>query len=67
MEKLFEITGGVDIFILNASIQFRNRWTDITAEEFERQINSNLQAPMLLMQKYIPGMINKGWELIQYV
>ena len=66
-EKLFEITGGVDILILNASIQFRNRWTDITAEEFERQINSNLQAPMFLMQKYIPGMINKGWGLIQYV
>ena len=60
-EKLFEITGGVDILILNASIQFRNRWTDITAKEFERQINCNLRAPMFLMQKYIPGMINKGW------
>ena len=60
-EKLYEKTGDIDILILNASIQIRNKWTDISMDEFERQINCNLRAPMLLMQKYIPKMIQREW------
>lgn len=60
-ERLYEITGDIDILILNASIQIRNKWTDISDDEFSRQINCNLRAPMLLMQKYIPKMTGKGW------
>lgn len=60
-ESLYEITGDIDILILNASIQIRNKWTDISSEEFSRQINCNLRAPMMLMQKYIPYMTGQGW------
>lgn len=63
-DRLYEITGDVDILILNASIQFRNRWTDITVDEFEQQINCNLRSAMLLMQKYVIGMIDKKWGRI---
>ena len=63
-ERLYEITGDVDILVLNASIQFRNRWTDITAYEFEQQINCNLRSAMFLMQKYVSGMLDKKWGRI---
>ena len=63
-DKLYEVTGDVDILILNASIQFRKRWTDITVGEFEQQINCNLRSAMLLMQKYVSGMLNKKWGRI---
>ena len=54
----------VDILILNASIQYRKSWCDITTEDFENQINCNLRGPMLLMQKYVPNMIKNGWGRI---
>ena len=50
-----------DILILNASLQYRKKWMDITIEEFDRQINCNLRSSLLLMQQYLPGMIKRGW------
>lgn len=54
----------IDILILNASIQYRNNWEKITVDEFEDQINCNLRAAMLLMQKYAPLMVKKSWGRI---
>lgn len=51
----------VDILVLSASVELRNNWTDITDEEFELQINTNLRAPMKLMQKFIPEMQQRKW------
>ena len=63
-KKLASLLPSADILILNASIQIRKRWTDITAEEFERQIACNLRASLLLMQQYAPGMAASGWGRI---
>lgn len=60
-ERLYAVTGDVDILVLNASIQFRRAWDEITADEFAAQINVNLRASLLLIQKYAPGMQQKGW------
>lgn len=50
-----------DILVLSAGIEIRNQWTDITDAEFDAQINTNLRAPMKLMQHFIPGMQAHGW------
>lgn len=63
-EKLYNITGEVDILILNASVQYRKAWNEITLDEFEAQINTNLRASMLLIQKYASHMQKKGWGRI---
>lgn len=60
-EKLFEKTGEVDCLILNASVQYKNDWTKVTTEEFEKQINVNFRSSFLLMQKYIPEMAKNGF------
>ncbi len=60
-QALFEMTGAVDILILNASVQYKEEWNDITLEHFEKQINTNIRSTLLLMQSYIPAMKEKGF------
>lgn len=60
-EILFEQTGNVDILVLNASVQIRKEWNQISGEEFDYQIATNLKASLSLMQKYVPYMQSKKW------
>lgn len=50
-----------DILVLNAGLEIRNKWTDITDDELDTQINTNLRAPMKLMQLFVPGMQERRW------
>ncbi len=54
----------IDILILNASVQFRKSWDEVTAEEFELQINTNLRASLFLIQELYPAMKQKHWGRI---
>ena len=53
---LKEKTGGVDVLILNASVQFKQKWTDISDKEIEKQLNVNVVSSLKLMQTYFPDM-----------
>lgn len=61
VKRIFEKTGALDIVVANASVQFRAPWNEISAEEFERQINVNLRSTLELMQSYLPAMQAKKW------
>lgn len=63
-EILYEQTGDVDILILNASVQFRKPWDEITKEEFAVQINVNFRSSLELIQKYVPYMKQNHWGRI---
>ena len=54
----------VDILVLNASVQIRNEWEQITPEEFDTQMHTNFRASLLLIQACVPGMRKKGWGRI---
>ena len=54
----------LDILVLNASIQYRKHWEDITAQDFAEQMNVNLRASMLLIQKAVPHMREQHWGRI---
>jgi NAD(P)-dependent dehydrogenase (short-subunit alcohol dehydrogenase family) len=56
--------GGVDILVLNASIQYRKSWREITASDFNDQMNVNVRSSMLLIQKAVPFMERSGWGRI---
>lgn len=60
-ETIYARTGDVDVLILNASIQYRNPWKNITVEEFEIQMRVNLLSTLSLMQKYVPFMESQKW------
>lgn len=62
--SLFEKTGAVDILVLNASVQYKEPWDEITDEHFAAQVNVNLRSTLGLMQAYYPAMKEKGWGRI---
>lgn len=39
----------VEILFLNASIELRREWTEITDEEYDLQMNTNLRSSIKLM------------------
>lgn len=64
LNRLYETTGGVDILVLNASIQYKRAWDKFTDEEFENQIDCNLKSTYYLIKKYAPYMQKQKWGRI---
>lgn len=64
VQELAGKVGNIDILVLNASVQIRNVWESITVDEFYTQINTNLLASMLLIQKAVPHMKKQKWGRI---
>jgi len=62
--KSKELLGSVDILVLNASVQIRKKWQDISPEEFELQVNVNMRSSLMLIQKFIPHMQEQRWGKI---
>ena len=54
----------IDILVLNASVQIRRRWSDVTHDDFCRQMNVNVRASLELIQCCVPDMEAKGWGRI---
>lgn len=55
---------GVDVLVLNASVQYRRPWQEITAEEATAQLNCNFLSSLLLIQAVAPHMEKSGWGRI---
>ncbi len=60
-EKLYAAVGDVDILVLNASVQFRKKWDEITAEEMEIQLQTNFKSSFRLIQLCAPYMEKNHW------
>ena len=56
--------GGVDILVVNASIEILEDWQAISRAHFDRQIQVNLWATLALLQAVAPGMLARGWGRI---
>ncbi len=52
---------GIDILVLNASIEILQDYTEITGAIFDRQIAINLRAPLILLQHLLPPMRARRW------
>jgi NAD(P)-dependent dehydrogenase (short-subunit alcohol dehydrogenase family) len=64
VNELYAKTGAVDCLILNASVQYKEAWTEITDETFDRQFDVNVKSTLKLMQAYYPAMKEKGFGRI---
>jgi NAD(P)-dependent dehydrogenase (short-subunit alcohol dehydrogenase family) len=58
------LPAAIDILVLNASVQVRKDWDQVTLEEFKFQMNVNLRASLELIQCCVPDMKEKGWGRI---
>jgi NAD(P)-dependent dehydrogenase (short-subunit alcohol dehydrogenase family) len=56
--------GGIDILVMNASIEILEDWQTIPRAHFDRQIQVNLWATLALLQALAPGMLARGWGRI---
>lgn len=61
---LYKKTGAVDCLILNASVQYKQQWQEITEEAIDRQFSVNVKSTLLLMQAYYPAMKENGFGRI---
>ena len=61
---LYAKTGAVDCLILNASVQYKEKWTDISDDALEKQITVNFKSTLRLMQDYYPAMKEQGFGRI---
>lgn len=62
--KIAKLAGNIDILVLNASIQYRRNWEQITINEFNEQISCNLLSSVLLIQQFVPYMRENKWGRI---
>lgn len=53
-----------DILVLNASLQYRNSWENISVKECEEQLNCNFVSSLLLIKAATPFMKQNKWGRI---
>ena len=63
-EKLFLKTSGVDILVLNASLQIKKPWDAFNEEDFDSQVTCNLKCTYFIIKKYIGYMKENKWGRI---
>ena len=62
--SIFGAVSGADVLVLNASLQYRTPWQQITTEACYEQLNCNFVSSMLLIQAAVPHMKEAGWGRI---
>lgn len=63
-KELAEKIGAIDVLVLNASLQYRTPWEEISVEACQEQLNCNFVSSMLLIQAVVPHMKEQGWGRI---
>ncbi|MDF3057855.1 MAG: short-chain dehydrogenase [Rariglobus sp.] len=56
--------GGIDILVLNASVQTRKSWLEFTRADVDRQVAVNYRSSLELLQLAAPGMMAGKWGRI---
>lgn len=63
-KKISSVVANADVLVLNASLQYRTPWQEITTEACYEQLNCNFVSSMLLVQAAVPHMKETGWGRI---
>ena len=63
-KKLAKKLTDVDVLVLNASVQYRTPWQEITTDACYDQLNCNFVSSMVLIQAVVSHMKENGWGRI---
>ena len=63
-EALCKQVKNADVLVLNASLQYRTPWQEITPEACRKQLNCNFVSGMMLIQAVAEHMKKEGWGRI---
>ena len=64
IKSLHSKTGDVDCLILNASVQYKETWDNISEKNIDEQLTVNVKSTLMLIQDYCPAMKAKGFGRI---
>ena len=64
VKQLPDRTGPVDVLVLNASVQYKTPWQEISLDACYEQLNGNFVSSMVLMQQYAGHMKDQKWGRI---
>jgi 3-oxoacyl-[acyl-carrier protein] reductase len=67
VDRAVEAFGAVDIAVSNVSTRLHTKFLDISLEEWQRIINSNLSASFYLARAVLPLMKQRGWGRIIHI
>lgn len=62
--QLAQKAGKIDVLVLNASLQIRNRWDTIPTTDCLQQLNCNFVSSLMLIQRLTPNMQKNKWGRI---
>lgn len=62
--ELCDMVNETDVLVLNASLQYRTPWQEITTKACYEQLNCNFVSSMMLIQAVADNMKKKGWGRI---
>lgn len=62
--ELAEKMGNIDVLVLNASVQYKKPWREITTEDWRDQLNCNFVSSLLLIKAAVENMKEKAWGRI---
>jgi NAD(P)-dependent dehydrogenase (short-subunit alcohol dehydrogenase family) len=60
-DALAASVGAVDVLVLNAGLERRKPWTEVTPADFDLGTKVNLLANVRLLQLFVPAMQERGW------
>jgi glucose 1-dehydrogenase len=63
-DEAISLLGGIDILVLNASLQTKKNWTDFNRADIDAHYAVNYRASFELLQLAAPGMMERGWGRI---
>jgi 3-oxoacyl-[acyl-carrier protein] reductase len=67
VDRAAETFGSVDIVVSNVSTRLHTKFLDISIEEWQRILNSNLSASFYLARSALPLMQQRGWGRIIHI
>ena len=63
-KSLAEKVGNIDVLVLNASLQYRTCWQEITVDACYEQLNCNFVSGLILIQAFVDNMKKNKWGRI---
>lgn len=61
VDALVAAAGRIDVLVNNAGLSHRAPWPEVRSEDWRRIMTLNVESPFWLFQRFVPGMIERGW------
>ncbi len=61
IDRIADVVDRVDVLVNNAGYALRDHWSTVTLDRWREVCGVNVEAPLRLMQRFVPGMVERGW------